>query len=63
MRSPQKVPFVIAIAILLLSAILLPFALPQLPFIARLVISSADVLGAVIIYALMRQRFSQPPSS
>jgi hypothetical protein len=62
MRSPQKFAFTAAIAILLLSAILLPFALPQLPILARLAISFSDVLGAVIIFALMRQRFSQPPS-
>jgi hypothetical protein len=62
MRSSQKSAFTAAIVILLISAFLLPFALPQLPLLARLAISSSDVLGAIIIYAVMRQRFSEPPS-
>jgi hypothetical protein len=60
--ATQKIAFTASIVILLLSAVILPFAVPRLPIPLRIVISASDVLGAVIIYVLMRQRFSRPPS-
>ena len=61
--AKAKTVFGVAIALLLGSAVALPFVLSALPVPVRVLVSAFDVLCAFVLFTVLRQKIKRPDAS